>query len=78
MVVIPFGRAQYFNGAKKLETDARRHVVHEYELGVEYQVFKFMELTAMYTMSERTTVDKAAGVNAQKGNLLRLQLQFNF
>lgn len=78
MVVIPFGRAQYFNGAKKLETDARRHVVREYELGVEYQIFKYMELTAMYTMSERTTVDKAAGVNAQKGNLLRLQMQFNF
>lgn len=78
MVVIPFGRAQYYNGAKKLETDARRYVVHEYELGVEYQIFKYMELTAMYTMSERTTVDKAAGVNAQKGNLLRLQMQFNF
>lgn len=78
MVVIPFGRAQYFNGAKKLETDARRYVVREYELGAEYQVFKYMELTAMYTMSERTTVDRAAGQNAQKGNLLRLQLQFNF
>lgn len=78
MVVVPFVRGQYFNGAKKQETDARRYVVREYEFGVEYQIFKYMELTAMYTMSERTTVDKAAGQNAQKGNLLRLQLQFNY
>lgn len=76
--VIPFIRAQYYDGGKKAETDARSYKVNEYEFGVEYQIFKYVELVAMYTMSERTTSDKAAEYNNQKGNLLRLQLQFNY
>jgi len=75
--LIPFVRAQQYSGGKKLETDARYHFVTEYEFGAEWQIFKYMELVAMYTMSERNTLDMT-GANDQKGNLLRLQLQFNF
>ena len=76
--IIPFARGHYYDGGKKQELDARAYKVNEVEFGVEYQIFKYMELTAMYTMSERTTWDKASEGNSQKGNLLRLQLQFNY
>jgi hypothetical protein len=76
--LIPFARAQYYKGGKKHELDARRYVVREYEAGVEWQPFSAFELVAMYTMSDRTFEDGAKVSNRQKGNLLRLQAQFNY
>lgn len=75
---IPFVRAQYFNGGKKQETDARSYIVREYEVGLEWQPVPAFELTAMYTMSDRATGDAKIFDNRQKGNLLRLQAQFNY
>lgn len=77
-IIIPFVRAQYYSGGKKHETDARSYTVHEYEGGIEWQPFKNFEFVAMYTMSERRFEDYAKQKNKQKGNLLRLQAQFNF
>ena len=77
-IIIPFVRVQYFDGGKKHELDARSYTVTENEFGVEWQPFKNFELVAMYTMSERRFEDYKLQNNTQKGNLLRLQAQFNF
>jgi phosphate-selective porin len=76
--LIPFARAQYYEGGKKFEIDARRHRVSEQEIGVEWQPFKNFELVAMYTFSDRTFEDLDNPVNRQRGRLLRLQVQFNY
>lgn len=77
-ILIPFVRAQYYDGGKKHELDARSYTVHEYEIGAEWQPIKNFELVAMYTMSSRRFEDLRLKNNNQKGNLLRLQAQFNF
>jgi hypothetical protein len=77
-LVIPFVRAQYYNGGKKHETDARRYIVTEYEFGIEWQPIKNFELVTMYTISDRVFEDYKLQNNKQKGSLLRLQAQFNF
>ncbi len=77
-VFIPFARAQYYDGGKKVETDARSYTVHEYELGVEWQPIKNFELVAQYTISNRRFEDFRKQSNSQEGSLLRLQAQLNF
>jgi phosphate-selective porin len=77
-ILMPFFRAQYFNGGKKHELDARSYEVKEFEIGVEWQPIKQFELTAMYTFSNRRFEDFALQDNHQKGKLLRLQAQINF
>ena len=76
--IIPFIRIQYFKGGKKAELDARSYEVSEIEIGVEWQLFKHVELTAMYTISERRFEDFKLQNNFQKGQLLRLQTQITF
>jgi phosphate-selective porin len=77
-VLIPFVRGQHYQGGKKFETDARSYDVFEYEIGAEWQPIKNFEFVAMYTFSERRYEDFKKQDNLQKGQLLRLQAQFNF
>lgn len=77
-LLIPFGRAQFYTGGKKHETDARSYWVNEYELGVEWQPIKYFEFVAMYTYSKRRFEDFKTQENFQEGGLLRLQAQLNF
>jgi hypothetical protein len=77
-LLIPFTRYQYYNGGKKHETDARSYRVSEFELGVEWQMNKYFEFVAMYTISSRRFEDHMKQDNLQTGNLLRLQAQLNF
>lgn len=74
----PFVRAQYYDGGKKHERDARSYTVREAELGVEWQPGPSFELVAMYTLSSRRFEDFQRPSNQQRGNLLRLQAQLNF
>lgn len=76
--LIPFVRAQRYDGGKKLETDARSYSVRELEIGAEWLPMRALELTAMYTISQRRYEDAANPVNMQRGQLLRLQAQFNY
>ncbi|MBB6002194.1 porin [Arcicella rosea] len=76
--ITPFIKYQYYNGGKKHEIDARRYIVKDLEIGAEWQLKDYFELTAIYTISDRTFEDVALPVNRQTGNLLRLQAQFNF
>lgn len=78
-VVTPFARLQYYAGGKKVETDARRHDVREFEIGAEWLPLSTFELTAQLTHSNRLAVDGAAASSTrQKGRFLRLQAQFNY
>jgi hypothetical protein len=77
-LLYPFAKFQYYDGGKKYEKDARSYVVRDYEIGVEWQPLKAVELTAEYVIADRTFVDSALPINRQQGNLLRLQAQFNF
>jgi hypothetical protein len=74
----PFVRYQYYQGGKKQELDARSYDVNEAEVGIEWQLNKYFEFVAMYTMSAREFEDAGKPDNFQRGNLLRLQVQFNY
>ncbi len=78
MTFTPYARGQYFFGGKKPEQDARRHIVKELEMGIEYQIIRQLELTVAYTISDRVFEDSKNPVYHQKGNFMRLQLQINF
>jgi hypothetical protein len=77
-VIIPFSRYQYYQGGKKHEMDAMAYDVNEFEVGVEWQPNKNIELLTMYTFSDRRFESFKNQNNHQKGSLLRLQLQLNF
>ena len=77
-VVIPFARGQYYTGGYKASTDAKALKMNEYEMGVEYQIFKNLEITGAYVISTRNSSDKAKEFNNQSGNLVRLQVQINY
>lgn len=76
--IYPFAKFQYYDGGKKYEKDARSYVVRDYQFGVEWQPIKAFELTAEYVVADRTFEDSALPINRQQGNVLRLQVQFNF
>jgi hypothetical protein len=76
--ITPFIKYQYYNGGKKYEIDARKYIVEDIEIGMEWQLKDYFELTTMYTISDRTFEDASLPINHQTGTLLRLQAQFNF
>lgn len=77
-VIIPFSRYQYYQGGKKHEMDAMAYDVKEFEVGIEWQPNKNIELVTMYTFSDRRFESFKNQNNHQKGSLLRIQLQLNF
>jgi hypothetical protein len=77
-VIQPFARLHEYHGGKKLEQDARRYEVHEFEAGVEWLPIPNFELTVQYTVSDRLAEDAATVGNQQTGRFLRIQAQFNY
>ncbi|ADY52338.1 phosphate-selective porin O and P [Pseudopedobacter saltans DSM 12145] len=77
-LIYPYFKYNYYDGGKKFEKDARSYLVKEFETGIEWQPNKFLELVVAYTISDRTYEDFVLRNNRQKGNLLRIQAQFNF
>ena len=77
-LIIPYVRAQYFDGGKKLELDARSYQVRELEAGIEWPVNKNFEFTMAYMVSNRRYEDFVKQDNLQKGHNLRMQAQLNF
>jgi hypothetical protein len=71
--IYPFAKFQYYDGGKKFEKD-RSYVVRDYEL--EWEPIKAFELVATWVIADRT-LKIALLNNRQRGNLLRLQAQFN-
>ena len=76
--LISYIRYQYYYGGKKHERDARSYEVKELEIGAEWQVNKYFELVANYTISNRRYEDFLKQDNLQDGSLLRIQAQVNF
>lgn len=77
-VLTPFVRAQYYEGGKKQETDARRYLTRQVEGGAEWQLNKHLELTVLYSQEDRAYEDQATRGNRQKGGRMRVQAQINF
>jgi len=75
--LLPFVRFQNYSGAKKHEADARYYNVRETEVGVEWQVFKNLELTLAYALSHRQYSDFKTEYD-ESGRFLRIQLQANY
>lgn len=76
--LIPFARAQYYEGGKKHERDARRYDVRELEFGAEWLPWEALELTATYVVADRRYEDAERPDNRQRGQFLRLQAQLNY
>lgn len=79
----PFYRYQYYEGGAKAERNAPFIMVDEHELGLEWQMNKYVELVTMYTVTDRTNtaaVNSADTLSYRQfdGELLRFQLQFNY
>lgn len=77
-LLLPFVRFQYYKGGKKHEMDARSYEVKDVEFGAEWQAFKYLEFVVSYNISDRRYEDSLKPINHQLGNLLRLQVQFNY
>jgi len=57
--IMPFVRLQEYYGGKKHEANAPRNTVREAELGLEYRFNRALELTVMYTWTQRTSADSS-------------------
>jgi hypothetical protein len=83
---MPYVRGVMYDGGRKFETNAPRYKIRELETGVEWQPHKNLELTAAYTMAERTNVSAdevkdgiyRAAYEQASGRFLRLQAQINY
>ncbi len=71
-----FTRTQTYRGGRKHEAYSPRQRVDETELGVEWRPNSAIELTGMYTWTDRTSSVKPYA--NEQGNLIRMQLQFNY
>lgn len=75
---MPYFRAQYYDGGRKVDQDARSFTIREYETGVEWQPMRNFELTGAYSINDRRSEDRATIGNRQKGNYLRMQAQISY
>jgi hypothetical protein len=53
--IVPFVRVQEYFGGRKADANVPRNSVRELELGLEYQFNRALELTVMYTWTQRTS-----------------------
>jgi hypothetical protein len=73
---VPFARWQYYKGGRKHDLNAPLQDIKETEIGLEYELNKALEFTAMYTWTDRNTATKPYPVRST--NLIRLQAQINY
>jgi hypothetical protein len=78
--LLPFARWNYFNGGYKTERNAPMSNIEEWELGLEWQFSKSLELATVYTLTDRTNTTALSSANTRsyqqfEGQLLRCQLQ---
>jgi len=78
--LLPFARWNYFDGGYKTERNAPHVQIEEWELGLEWQFSKSLELVTMYTLTDRTNTTALSAANTRsyqqfEGQLVRCQLQ---
>ncbi len=81
--LLPFARWNYYKGGYKTERNAPNAEIQEWEMGLEWQFSKFLELVGMYTITDRTNTQAISTANTKsyqqfEGSLLRFQLQFSY
>ena len=90
--VIPFIKYQYFDGYNKAELNSPKNKVHDWELGVEWQVAPEVEIAAVYHIMNRTNLvtgnrpARSASNNLParedyenfSADALRIQVQYNY
>lgn len=76
VALLPFVRAQLYDGGRKHETNAPLYSIRELELGAEWQIVKPVEVTLSYALAERTSPDFP--YRQEQGHLFRSQLQLNY
>jgi hypothetical protein len=81
--LLPFVKWQYYDGANKAETNAPVNDVNDIELGVEWQIAREVELTALYHHMKRNnlvTGNRPGRIDYERfdTDALRLQVQFNY
>ena len=90
--VIPFIKYQYFDGYNKAETNSPKNEVHDWELGVEWQIAPEVEIVAEYHRMNRTNLvtgnrpSRSASNNLParedyenfSADALRIQVQYNY
>jgi hypothetical protein len=81
--VLPFVKWQYFDGFNKAETNAPKNEVNDWEIGVEWQLNKEVELTAVYHILDRNNLITGNRAGREDyanftSDALRLQVQYNF
>jgi hypothetical protein len=72
----PYVRGTMYEGGKKFETNAPFYKVRELEFGVEWQLIKALEITAVYAVSDRSS--SKAPYDRVKGHIGRVQVQVNY
>lgn len=77
-LLFPYVRFQEYSGGRKIENGAPDIKTREWELGSEWQPNSAFELTVAYAMSDRQTQSSLTNRSHEKGQLLRLQAQFNY
>jgi hypothetical protein len=76
---IPFVRWNYFDGARKMGTNATKLVVNEMDFGFEWQWRKEVELQLQYTLADERSNSSSSNPAIITGSRrLALQLQFNY
>jgi hypothetical protein len=79
----PFVRWNYMRGGYKSERNAPYMNIDEWELGLEWQFNKYLELVSMYTITDRTNTRANGTANTLSyeqfdGHLARFQLQVRY
>ncbi len=79
----PFIRWNYYKGGYKSERNAPFVEIDELEIGVEWQIGKYVEFVGMYTLTDRTNTRALSTANTLsyeqfEGQLARFQLQVNY
>lgn len=79
----PFFRWAFYDGGYKSELNAPMVNISEFELGLEWQMTKYLELVSMYTWTERTNTRSINAANTLSyeqfdGDIMRFQLQVRY
>lgn len=75
--LMPYARWQHYRGGWKAATNAPRLETDEFELGLEWQPWKALEITMAYARMKRTEADERRTGRAE-GDLIRTQVQWNY
>lgn len=76
VALFPYVRATLYDGGKKFFVNAPHYVVREAEVGVEWQLFKALEVVAAYQWGDRTS--DVFPYAQELGQVARLQVQANY